>query len=89
MDDAMREMIEEFIADDPEILQMDGFEDCVAGVCTRFGQPPILIYDKRRVIAKLMVQGMTEDEAEEFFDYNQIGAWMGDHTPAFLVRPNA
>ncbi len=85
-DDTTRELIDEYVVDDPELLQMDGFEDCVAGICVRFGQPPILIYDKHKVIAKLVAGGASQDEAEEYFEFNQLGAWMGDRTPAFLIR---
>jgi hypothetical protein len=83
----MRELVEEYADDDSGLLQMDGFEDCTAGICVRFGQPPILIYDRQKVIAKLMAGGLSEEEAEEYFDFNQIGAWLGDRTPAFLIRP--
>tara|TARA_B100000749_G_scaffold34003_1_gene23542 strand:+ start:834 stop:1067 length:234 start_codon:yes stop_codon:yes gene_type:complete len=63
---------------------MDGYDDCIAGVCTRYGQPPILIYDRSKVISGLESEGMTNEEAEEYFDFNQIGAWVGDDTPAFI-----
>jgi hypothetical protein len=46
-----------------------------------------LIYDRQKVIAKLMAGGLSEEEAEEYFSFNQIGAWLGDRTPAFLIRP--
>lgn len=68
------------------LLKMDGFNDCVIGVVIRHGQEPILCYSYDKVIGKLMKDGMTEDEAEEFFEYNQIGAWFGDKTPCFLVE---
>jgi hypothetical protein len=29
---------------------------------------------------------MTEDEAVEFFYFNQVGSWMGDTTPCFLSK---
>jgi len=29
--------------------------------------------------------GMTYDEAEEFIEYNVIGAFVGDRMPVFLV----
>jgi len=29
---------------------------------------------------------MTEDEAVDFFYFNQAGAWMGDTTPCFLSK---
>lgn len=70
--------------DHPDILLMDGFDDCIVGVCIRFGQEPIVAYDQWAVIHKLMEQGMSEDEAIEFFEFNQIGAWMGDTTPCFI-----
>jgi len=63
---------------------MDGYNDCIAGVSTRFGQPPILIYDRAKIISSLESDGMTYEEAEEWFDYNIIGSWVGDDTPAFI-----
>ena len=72
-----------------EMLTMDGYDDCIAGICIRFGQEPVIIYDRAKVIARLMSNGMTEDEADEFHEFNQVGAWMGERTPAFIVSPNA
>jgi hypothetical protein len=70
-----------------DMMKMDGYDDCVAGVVIRYGQDPIMCYDKELVIQKLISQGIeTEEEAEEFFDFNQLGAWVGDETPCFLVR---
>jgi len=65
------------------MLKMDGFDDCIAGVVSRFGQDPILCYDRAKVIAKLAAD-TSEDEAVEFHEYNQAGAWMGWETPCFL-----
>ena len=28
---------------------------------------------------------MTEEDAEEFFSFNQIGAWWGETTPCFIT----
>jgi hypothetical protein len=28
---------------------------------------------------------MTRDDAEEFFEFNTLGAWMGEHTPLFMT----
>jgi len=30
--------------------------------------------------------GMDEDEAREFLDFNTFGAWMGPGTPLFMYR---
>ena len=66
------------------LLKMDGYNDCILGICERFGQEPIIAYDKQLVLGKLIDEGMTEEEAEEFFYFNQIGSWMGDLTPCFI-----
>lgn len=63
---------------------MKGYDDCIAGVVERFGQNPIICYDKEKVIQRLESDGMDRDEAEDFFYYNQYGAWVGDATPCFL-----
>ena len=68
------------------LLKMDGFDDCIVGVCERYGMDAVIAYDKDKVIDKLVTRdGMTRDEAEEFFSYNQIGAWMGEKTPVFVT----
>lgn len=68
-----------------DLLKMDGFDDCMVGICERFGMEAVLAYDRDKVIAKMVGDGMTVDEAEEFFEYNQIGAWMGERTPVFVT----
>ncbi len=65
-------------------LKMDGYDDCILGVCRRFGQEPILAYDYDKVIDKLVDDGMTYDEAVEYHEYNQAGAWLGEYTPCFI-----
>ena len=71
--------------EDPELVAMDGFDDCVAGVVERSGSEPIICYDKDAVLKTLISRdGMTEEEALEFFNVNQLGAWVGDRTPCFL-----
>ncbi len=67
------------------MASMDGYDDCVVGYVERFGQPPILCYDRNKIIGKLMSGGMDECDAEEWFEFNQIGAWVGDTTPCFIT----
>jgi hypothetical protein len=80
--------MDEIAENTPEItmLRMDGYDDCCIGVVERFGEQPIFCYSIRKVIRKLVGQGMTEEEAVEFFEFNQAGAWMGEGTPCFLSQ---
>lgn len=68
-----------------DALIMDGYDDCIIGTCERFGFSDIVVaYDYDKVIKKLMDEGMTDEEAVEFFEFNMLGAWVGDKTPVFI-----
>ena len=70
-----------------DALVMDGYDDCVLGVLERYGMEPIVLYDKAKVIDKLIEDGCDDYEgAVEYYEYNQLGGWHGDKTPGFLVR---
>lgn len=90
----MLEFVEEFSDEiahgDAEggLLLMDGFDDCIIGVGQRFSDFAV-VYDFERVIRKLMTDGMSRDEALEFFEFNQLGAWVGERTPIFMHFPSA
>ena len=70
------------------LILLDGFEEALLGYATRFDNLCVAAYDKNRCLQILMNRnGMDECEAEEFFDYNVIGAWMGVRTPIFVTLP--
>jgi hypothetical protein len=68
------------------VMKMDGYDDCVIGLARIFNGSPFLVYDHEKIIQKLMKDGMTREEANEFHEFNQVGAWVGDGTPAFLIK---
>jgi|TARA_R110000824_G_scaffold282322_1_gene470601 hypothetical protein len=66
---------------------MDGFDDCVIGILERCGTDSIVIYDKQMVIDQLIETCCDDyEDAEEFYEYNQLGSFLGDKTPGFLIR---
>jgi hypothetical protein len=68
-----------------EILCADGFDDAILGIAQRF-TTFFVVYDRAQVIRTLQTRdGMTAEEAEEFFEVNIVGAWVGDGTPGFLI----
>jgi hypothetical protein len=86
MNQTLTETLTDLGAEDA--LLMDGFDDCILGILERFGiDQPIVVYDREKVIAKLMDRdGMTHEEALDFYYFNQLGAWVGEKTPAFLIK---
>ena len=73
------------INEQDELMCMDGYDDCIVGIVEQFGKPPILCYNKLLVIQKMIDDGSSHEEAEEYFEYNQIGAYVGEFTPCFLT----
>ena len=66
-------------------MRIEGYEDCILGTMDRYGfEFPVLCYDLPKIINKMVKNGMSEEEAYEYYHYNLIGAWVGDGTPVFL-----
>jgi hypothetical protein len=72
---------------DEGIMMADGFDDAFIGYAERCGQPVLAVYDREKSIEVLMMRdGASYEEAVEFFEFNVVGAWVGDRTPLFLSR---
>ena len=64
-------------------MTADGYDDAIIGTVERFGDSEtIILYDKEKVLETLM-KDMNREEAEEYFHYNILGAYVGEGTPAF------
>ena len=67
-----------------EALFADGFEDALIGVGVIFNRS-LATYDMRKCIDILMKRdGMTEEEAVEYFEFNVTGSYVGENTPVFV-----
>ena len=81
-DENKRERLSE---QNPDMMFMDGFDDCLIGT-VMLNSKIVACYDVELVIKKHIAGGMTEDEAWEFFEFNQLSAYVGESSPAFLIR---
>ena len=69
-------IVEQYPEDD--FMIATGFDDAVIGV-DEFSMR--IIYSMQKCIDILMQEGMSEEDAEDYFDYNVAGAYIGDKTP--------
>ena len=68
----------------PDVLIADGFDKAIMGIVERSGMNPVVLYNKNKCIDIMIKRdGMTEEEAIEFYYYNIVGSHMGDYTPCF------
>jgi len=68
---------------DETFLKADGLDEAVIGVDEMSGR---LIYSVTKCIECLIDQGMTDEEASEFFYFNVASAYMGEQTPIFCTE---
>lgn len=86
------EIVDHLGQQNPEAILFDGYEDALIGLMSRFsseGHVLVALYDREACIRILMERdGMSWEEAEEFFSFNTEGCYAGPHTPAFahIVR---
>jgi hypothetical protein len=63
------------------------FDAAILGVAERIGMSPIVAYDTAKIIDILCERdGMEDDEAADFFEFNIAGAYVGDRTPIFIAQ---
>ena len=69
------------------MLKWDGFDSAVIGVGERNNTDSMIVYDYNKMVNVLMTRdGMTYKEAEEYIDFNIVGAWIGDTTPIIVNK---
>ncbi len=65
---------------------MDGFDDAIIGYSQRINDPTLAVYSWELMVKILMERdGMSDEEAMEYIDYNCLGAWVGERTPIIVL----
>ena len=54
---------------------------CAIGYCA---DGPSLIYDYEKLVEHFMGEGMTDEEAMEWVDFNILGAYFGEGNPVIV-----
>lgn len=71
--------------ENPDALWPDGFDEAFLGPARRCGQPALAAFSVKKCVKILMKRdGMSYEEAVEFFDFNVSGAWCGPGTPIWI-----
>ena len=67
----------------PEAMFADGHDDALMG----YSSDGKAIYSTDQIVQTLVERdGMTPDEAIEFFDFNIAGAYVGEYTPIYMYE---
>lgn len=61
------------------------YDDAIIGVVERAGGSPVIAYDTQKIL-DILERSMPMEDAQEFFEYNILGAYMGDRTPVYITQ---
>ena len=71
------------------MLKWDGFDNAIIGVGERCTTDSMIVYDYDKMVKVLVTRDdMSYEEAEEYIDFNIVGAWIGDTTPIIVTKKN-
>ena len=66
-----------------EAMFADGLDGSILGIDTK-GR---VVYSVNKIVETFIERdGMTEEEAREFFDFNVDGAYIGEYTPIYIYE---
>lgn len=79
-----REACLDLIGDDAQLVFIDGHDDAIMGMAERDGEW-LVVYDVGKILKLLRIRdGMTREDAHEFYAYNIAGAGVGAQSPIFV-----
>lgn len=79
----IKDLKETIASTNEEAMLVDGHDDSLVGYDTQ-GRAVYLV---KNIIETLMERdGMSQDEAIEFFDFNIAGAFVGEYTPIYMYE---
>ena len=82
-DEAKRNELAEHFGND--LLFADNFDNAIIGVSMGSSSGTKVVYDAEEMARTLVVsEGITEQEAWEYLEFNTFNAYVGDNTPIFV-----
>jgi len=87
MNSSLRQKINDYLENyDQTAMLMDGFDEALIGFSQRINEPLLAVYSWEKMVDVCVNRDrMSTEEAEEYINYNCIGAWIGDQTPIIVM----
>ena len=81
----IREELAEIWDQDLLFMSEPEYDEAIIGVMERAGGSPVIAYDTQKIL-DILERSMPMEDAQEFFEYNILGAYMGDRTPVYITQ---
>jgi hypothetical protein len=70
--------------ENPDAVLFDNMNGALIGFGAAGYLNPVAIYSKKLMLAQLMRDGLSAEDAEEYFLSKFVGLWAADNTPVIL-----
>jgi len=78
-------MMDDLAEINPDALLADGLEKAFVGYTVNHHHAHVAVYDIQKCVDILVERdGMTHEGAEEFLEFNVLGAFVGEHGPLYI-----
>jgi hypothetical protein len=68
----------------PEAVLFDNMESALVAVGYVGHQDPVAVYSKAKIYEKLLADGFSQEDADEYFSGKFTAVWAGENTPVIL-----
>lgn len=68
----------------PDAVLLSNMDDALIGVGYVGHHDPVAVYSKAKIFAKLLNDGLSQEDADEYYVGKFLGQWAGEQTPVIL-----
>ncbi len=82
--DNVQHILNRLSDENPDAVLFENMSCSLIGVGAAGYSNPVAVYSKKRMFDKLMRDGMSFEDADEYFLSKFVGLWAGTNTPVIL-----
>ena len=68
----------------PDACLFDNMETALIGIGRIAHKDPVAVYSKAQIYSKLLADGFSQEDADEYFLGRFMSVWAGDNTPVIV-----
>ena len=68
----------------PDAVLFENMDEALIGLGYIGHQEPVAVYSKAKIYEKLLADGFSQEDADEYFSGKFTNTWAGEHTPVIF-----
>lgn len=68
----------------PDAVLFDNMDSAIVGVGYIGHMDPVAVYSRAKIYEKLLADGLSEDDAEEYYSSKFVNRWCAENTPVII-----